>query len=45
MEKSNGKWCMCIDFMDLNMACPKGPFQLLLQRIDQLIDFNMAPKC
>jgi hypothetical protein len=33
---SNGKWKMCIDFMDLNKACPKNQFPL--PRIDSLID-------
>ena len=27
---------MCVDFMDLNKACPKDSF--LLPRIDQLVD-------
>ena len=29
-------WRMCIDFTNLNKACPKDPFSLL--RIDQVID-------
>ena len=29
-------WRMCIDYMNLNKACPKDPFPLL--RIDQVID-------
>ena len=24
VKKSNGKWRMCVDFMDLNNACPKA---------------------
>ena len=32
-EKS---WCLCVDFKDLNKACPKDPFPL--PRIDQIID-------
>ena len=31
-----GKWRVCVDFTDLNKACPKGPFSIL--QIDQLID-------
>jgi hypothetical protein len=36
VKKSNGKWWMCIDFTDLNKACPKDSYPLL--RIDQLVD-------
>ena len=36
VKKSNGKWCMCVDFTDLNCACPKDSFPL--PRIDQLVD-------
>ena len=34
--KSKGKWRTCIDFTNLNKACPKDSFPL--QQIDQLID-------
>ena len=27
---------MCVDFIDLNKACPKDPFPM--SRIDQLVD-------
>lgn len=30
------KWRMCVDFIDLNKACPKDRF--LLSRIDLLVD-------
>ena len=36
VNKSNGKWRMCVDFTDLNNAYPKDSFPLL--RINQLID-------
>jgi hypothetical protein len=36
VKNTNGKWRMCIDFTDLNKACPKVQFPLL--RIDSLID-------
>jgi hypothetical protein len=36
VKKSNGKWTNCIDFTDLNKACPKDEFPLL--RIDSHVD-------
>ncbi|PNX78768.1 gag-pol polyprotein, partial [Trifolium pratense] len=36
VKKANGKWRMCVDFTDLNKACPKDPYPL--PNIDRLID-------
>src|SRR4051812_22999338 len=36
VEKKNGTWRMCIDYTNLNSACPKEQF--VLPRIDQIID-------
>ena len=32
VKKTDGKWRMCLDFVDLNKTCPKDSFPLL--RID-----------
>ena len=36
VKKPSRKWCMCVDYTDLNKACPKDCF--LLPRIYQLVD-------
>jgi hypothetical protein len=36
VRKATGKWRMCVDFTDLNKACPKDSFPL--PRIDRLVD-------
>ena len=36
VRKANGKWRMCVDFTDLNKACPKDSYPL--PHIDQLED-------
>jgi hypothetical protein len=36
LKKSSGKWRMCVDFTDLNRACPKYSFPL--PRMDVLIE-------
>ncbi|XP_072054440.1 uncharacterized protein [Arachis hypogaea] len=35
-RKSTGKWRMCVDFTDLNKACPKDSYPL--SNIDRLVD-------
>ena len=35
-----GKRRMCVDFTDLNKACPKDPFPM--PRIDQLVDVTVG---
>src|SRR3954466_8753036 len=45
--KKNGTWRMCIDYTDLNKACPKDTFAL--PRIDQIIgyplEYSAIPLC
>ena len=36
VKKKAGKWRMCVDFTDLNKACPKDAYPL--PHIDRLID-------
>ena len=36
VKKKNGKWRLCIDFTDLNKACPKDSFSL--PHIDRLVE-------
>ena len=42
VKKANGKWRMCVDFTDLNKACPKDSYPL--PRIDQLVDSTAGHK-
>jgi hypothetical protein len=42
VKKANRKWRMCIDFTDLNKACPKDEFPLPI--IDSLIDATVTSK-
>ena len=42
VKKTNGKWRMCVDFIDLNKACPKDSYPL--PHIDQLVDSTMGHK-
>jgi hypothetical protein len=36
VKKSNGKWCKCMDFTNLNKTCPKDYYPL--PKIDHLVD-------
>ena len=36
MKKKNGKWRICVDFTDLNKACPKDSYPL--PHIDRLVE-------
>lgn len=36
VQKSNGKWRMCVNFINLNLTCPKSGYPL--PKIDALVD-------
>ena len=40
VKKKSGKSWVCVDFTDLNKACPKDPFPML--RIDRLVDSTVG---
>ena len=40
VKKTSGKWRVCVDFTDLNKACPKDPFPM--PKIDQLVDVTVG---
>ena len=40
VKKANGKWRLCIDFTDVNRACPKDSFPL--PRIDLIVDATVS---
>ena len=40
VKKKTRKWHVCVDFTDLNKACPKDPFPM--PRIDQLVDATVS---
>ena len=40
VKKKTGKWRVCVNFTDLNRACPKDPFPM--PRIDQLVDATIG---
>jgi len=42
VTKSNDKWRMCVDYKDLNKACPKDSYHL--PNIDRLVDRTTEQK-
>ena len=40
VKNPNGKWRTCVDFTDLNKACPKDSFPL--PKIDHLVDSTIS---
>ncbi|KAL1223377.1 RNA-directed DNA polymerase-like protein [Cardamine amara subsp. amara] len=42
VKKKNGKWRVCVDFTDLNKACPKDSFPL--PHIDRLVEATAEHK-
>ena len=40
VKKSNREWRLCVDFIDLNKACPKDSYPL--PKIDQLVDATLG---
>ena len=40
VKKANGKWRMCVNFTNLNRACPKDSYHL--PHIDQLVDSTVG---
>jgi len=42
VKKSNGKWRICVDYTDLNRACPKDAYPL--PNIDKLVDNSSGYK-
>lgn len=42
VKKKNGKWRICVDFTDLNKACPKDSFPL--PHIDRLVEATAGHK-
>ena len=40
VKKKNGKWRVCVDFIDLNKVCSKNPYPI--PQINQLVDATMG---
>lgn len=43
IKKPNEKWCMCVDYMDLNMAFPidNFPFPHIYQLVDSTSGYEL----
>ena len=39
-EEKKRRWRVCVDFINLNKACPKDPFPM--PQIDQLVDATVS---
>ena len=40
VKKKSGKWQVCMDFTNLNKACPKDPISM--PQIDQLVNATVS---
>nr|KYP40031.1 Pro-Pol polyprotein [Cajanus cajan] len=45
VKKNSGKWCMCVDYTDLNKACPKDSYPLSsIDRLGKFLDFMITSR-
>lgn len=40
VSKKDGRWCVCVDYINLNKACPKDCY--LIPKIDQMVDVMLV---